>query len=174
MRQSSKTALGGIVSSLSLALMLATTVFPFLTYALPIISGSLIILIVIEINRKWAFGVYLAVSLLSLLLLADKEAAMMYVAFFGYYPVAKAVIEKRLSGILEYFVKFILFNVSVILAYVLIIYTFTIPIDEMGSLTIPILLGSGNFIFIIYDITLTRTVDAYMKHWRKKFIKLFK
>ena len=62
MKQSSKCAIGGIVSALSLVLMISVAIIPFLTYALPALAGVLIIFIVIEIDKKWAFGVYSASS----------------------------------------------------------------------------------------------------------------
>ena len=89
MKQSSKTALGGVVSALSVTLMLMTAVIPFMTYALPLLAGALLILMVIEINKRWAFIVYVAVSLLAVLVVPDKEAAVFYIAFFGYYPIIK-------------------------------------------------------------------------------------
>ena len=92
MRQSAKTALAGIISALAVAIMFATTIIPFLTYALSAISGALLLLMVIEINRRWAFTSYVAVSILSILLLNDKEAALMYILFFGYYPIMKSVL----------------------------------------------------------------------------------
>ena len=101
MKQSSKTALGGIVAALSVALLFMLSVIPFLTYALPAMAGALIILIVIELNKKWAVGVYFAVSLLALLLVPDKESALMYASFFCYYPIFKSVIESKLNKLLS-------------------------------------------------------------------------
>ena len=77
MKQSSKTAFGGILTALSVVLMFLTGVIPFLTFALPALAGALLILIVTEIGSKWALCVYAAVSILSLLVVADKEAAML-------------------------------------------------------------------------------------------------
>ena len=99
MKQSSKCAIGGIVAALSLVMLISVAIIPFLTYALPAAAGALIVLIVIEIDKKWAFGVYAAVAILSMLLVADKEVAVMYTAFFGYYPIVKAVFEKHMPAV---------------------------------------------------------------------------
>lgn len=88
--------MGGIVSALSLVLMISVAVIPFLTYALPAAAGMLIVFMVIETDKKWAFGVYAAVAILGVLLVPDKEVAVMYIAFFGYYPILKAVMESKL------------------------------------------------------------------------------
>ena len=177
MKQSSKTAFGGILTALSVVLMFLTGVIPFLTFALPALAGALLILIVMEIGSKWALCVYAAVSILSLLVVADKEAAMMYAAFFGYYPVIKSFLESKLPRVFEWIVKFLIFNAAMVLAYLVIIFVFGMPLDEMeefGRYSVPILLGMGNVVFFVYDIALTRVIGAYLHRWRKSFHRLFK
>lgn len=177
MRKSSKTALGGIIAALSLVLMLVSNFIPFLTYALPAVAGAVLMIMVIEINRRWAFCSYVAVSLLSLMILADKETAMMYVAFFGYYPIAKNIFESHLPAFWEKLCKFLLFNIAVVVAYAIIIYVFNLPIDELeeyGKWAVPVLLLMGNIIFVLYDYLLTKLVTIYLKLWRRRFRGIFK
>lgn len=176
-RQSTKVALCGIISSVSVVLMFMTGLVPFLTYTLPAVSGALLAIIVIEINKKWATGAYIAISLLSLLIVADKEAAMFFVAFFGYYPIIKEVIENKLPKILEWVVKSLLFNVAAVAAYAVIIYVFGIPFDELeeyGKYSVLILLAMGNVIFVLYDYCMTSLITLYYQRWQKSFHNLFK
>lgn len=177
MRKSSKTALGGVIAALSLVLMLISAVIPFLTYVLPALAGMILMIMVIEIGRKWAAVAYVAVSILSLLILTDKETAVMYAAFFGYYPIAKSIIEEKLSHVMEIIAKFALFNAAVLAAYGLLIFVFKIPIeglDDFGKWTIPILLIAANVVFYLFDFTLSRLVTIYLIRWRRYFRKLFK
>lgn len=178
MKNSAKTAIGGIIASLSLVIMLLSAVIPFLEYALPAIAGALLVIIVIEVNKKWAFCAYLAVSLLSMLILANKEAAMMYVAFFGLYPILKPLLESKIkNNALCWAAKAVVFNVSVVAAYLIIVYVFGIPIEDIekhGAKMIPLLLLLGNVMFVLYDICITRLVTLYIRKWQKKFRKLFK
>ena len=67
--------MGGIVSALSLVLMISVAVIPFLTYALPAAAGMLIVFMVIETDKKWAFGVYAAVAILGVLLVPGCEGS---------------------------------------------------------------------------------------------------
>ncbi|MBQ3602883.1 MAG: hypothetical protein IJA02_03490 [Clostridia bacterium] len=177
MKQSSKTALGGIVSALSVVLMLMTAVIPFMSYALPLIAGALLILMVIEINKSWAFIVYAAVSLLAVFVVPDKEAAVFYVAFFGYYPIIKSTLEKHLPRVVEWIVKFAIFNAAVIAAYFFTVKVLGIPFDDMGEwgkYGIFILLAVANVTFLVYDIMLTKLVTLYLYKFRKSFKKIFK
>lgn len=159
------------------------TALDLFVYALPALAGMLTMFCVIELDKKWSFGVYIAVSLISVLLVPNKEAAVMYVAFFGYYPIMKAILESKLPKVTEYIIKFLLFNVSVIAAYAVLIKVLGMPFDELMGLTendgflakyaVPVMLVLGNMVFITYDIALTRIITAYLRVWQKKFKKLF-
>ena len=64
--------------ALSTLFVAGAGLFPTMTYALPAISGVLLIAAVIELGKRWAFFCYAAVALLSLLLGTDKEAALLF------------------------------------------------------------------------------------------------
>ncbi len=177
MKQSSKCAIGGIVAALSLVLMISVAVIPFMTYALPAVAGALMVFVVTEINKKWAVGVYACVAILGIFLVPDKEVAVMYLAFFGYYPILKAVIEAKLSAAVGWVLKILSFLVTIVIAYFLMIKLMGLTIDEMdtfGVMAIPLLLGMGTFAFIFYDIALSKLVLIYSLRWRKYFKRYFK
>lgn len=178
MRKSSKTALGGMIAALSVTIMLLTAVIPYLEYALPAMAGVLLVLMVIEINKAWAVCTYIAVSILSFLMLPNKEAAMVYCAFFGSYPVFKPFVEGRIkNNTVCWLLKALFFNITAVAAYLVIINIFGIPLEEteeLGKWAIPALLGMGNIMFVLYDICITRLVTLYLNKWQKKFRKLFR
>lgn len=176
MRQSSKTAVCAMVAALSVVVMMLT-VIPVLTYTAPAFAGLLLIIIVIEIDKKWAVGVYAAVSALGLLIATDKEAAVMYLVFFGYYPIIKAILESKLPRWAEIVIKFLLFNVAMVGCYFILIKVFGMPMDDMnelGKYGPLILLAMGNVVFLLYDFALTKLVIVYQMKWQDKFRKLFK
>ena len=77
------TAVCGLMTALSVVLMLITTIVPVFMYVLPIVTGLLVVFVEAVSNKKWAFGVFASTSFLALLLLTDKEAALTYTLFFG-------------------------------------------------------------------------------------------
>lgn len=177
MKQSSKCALGGIVAALSLVLMMSVAVIPFMTYALPAVAGALIILMVVETDKKWAFGVYSAVAILGMFLVPDKEVSVMYLAFFGYYPILKALIEAKAPAALGWVIKVGTFVATMVAAYAFMMKFMGITLDdtgEFGNYAIPVLLGMGAVTFVIYDIALTRMVMLYLMKWQKHFKRSFK
>lgn len=175
--KSFKVAFGGIVTGVSIVIMFLTGVIPTLTYALPAIAGALLIAVSIEIGPKFAGVVYFAVSVLSLLVVADKEAAVMYAAFFGYYPIVKGIIEKKTNGTVSWIIKYIIFNISVISAFFIVSKVFMISYEEvefLGKYSLPVLLLIGNIVFAFYDIALTRILSVYIYNWRKHIKRMFK
>ena len=58
MKKSSKIALGSMLTALSVVLMYFTF-FPYFTYTIPAAAGIILIISVIEINKKYSFAVAL-------------------------------------------------------------------------------------------------------------------
>ena len=178
----SKTAIGGMVVALSVVLMLPTA-FEIFVYALPAIAGMLTLFCVMELGKSWAAGVYAAASAIGLLLVPNKEAVVLYVAFFGYYAILKAILESRMPRAAEYLLKFLIFNLSVVAAYVLLVKVFGMPLDQVlgvdddvawAKYAVPIFLVMGNVVFLLYDFCLTRIATAYSLVLQKKLHKLFR
>ena len=162
MSKSGKIALGGLLTALGVVLMFLTGLIPIGTYALPAIAGVLLIVAVIEIGAKWAWMIYAAVAVLSLLFAADKEAALLFVLFFGYYPVLKSFLERISNKVLSWISKFAVFNVAVVACFFLAVNFLQLPEDSFTvfGIYLPwVFLILGNAVFLIYDCLLY-TSDA--------------
>lgn len=174
-----KVALGGVISAISVFTMMLTGIIPLGVYVFPAMAGLILVLIVIEVNSKWALLCYIAVSVLSLLVTPDIEAKMMFIFFLGYYPIIKAYLEQARYRIVEWIFKLVIFNISVIIVYLLIIYLFGLneildEFGEFGKYGALIMLGAGNAVFILYDITISRLVMTYL-HWlRPRVLRRFR
>ncbi len=178
MKQSKKIAISASFAALSVLLMLLTGVLPVLTYAVPALAGLILTIIVIEINKKWALAVYFAVSAISVIIVPDKEAVAMYLAFFGFYPILKSVLETKLPIVIEYIIKFSVFNVSIVASYCVLIFVLGFNLGDdfgiFGKLLVPVLLLAGNVFFFFYDYAMTKLITAYNLVWRSKFHRIFK
>lgn len=174
-KNTGKIALCGVLSALSVAVMLFSY-FPSMTYAVPAIAGMVFIILVVETDYKWAFTAFGTTSIL-VLLLAEPEAKLMFVAFFGYYPILKGIIEKLRNPVLEYGLKFLIFNVVMIAAYLLIIFVFQTPVESMGDFakySLWLLWGLGNLTFLVYDFAVTCIVSVYINRLHPRLKKLIK
>ncbi len=87
-------ALGGILASLCLLCMFLTGVFPMFYLLLPMGSSALISIMAMETSPYWGFLTYLAVGLLSFFITPNKDAALVFLIFFGYYPLLRPKLKK--------------------------------------------------------------------------------
>ena len=174
MKTSVKVSLGGVIAALSLVLMFMTALIPFGTFAFPTFAGMLLVVMVIEGGCGYALAVYAVTAVLSFLLIPDKEAALIYTAFFGLYPTVKSLIERIPKMAVQYLVKFALFNVCMIAYFFIGIKLLSIPEDSFSvfGVNAPLLfLLLGNVYFLIYDICVTKLVTIYLQKWRHKLNK---
>lgn len=179
MKTTSRIALSSVLCAMSL-LCLLLTFFPFATYALPAIAGVFLMPLVVECGKKTAFCAYLSVSVLALFLVPDIESKALFVAFFGYYPLLKAIAESTKTRFLEWIIKLGVFNLSVIIVYA-VLSSIGFPMNEfaINGLSLPLstvlcfFLLAGNVIFILYDIGLTRFLPLYFSRLQPLCRRLF-
>lgn len=158
------------------SLFMLTSYFPYLTYAIPAIAGLFVMVTVIETDQKWATLTYFASAVITALF-AEPEAKMLYIMFFGFYPILKAVFEKIKSRVLEYLLKFLVFNIAIIGAYGLIASFIGVSLDDMGDFgkyTSVVLLVAANVVFPIYDLAVSRMASFYLMRIHPAVNKIFK
>lgn len=169
------TAVCGLITALSVVLMMLTTLVPVFMYVIPIVTGLLVLFVADTAHKKWALGVYFSTAFLSLLLITDKEAALTYALFFGYYPLIKDIIEK-LPKALSWVLKLVLFNLAAVGIGAISFFLFGVSgeeYNEFGKYTVPILLIMANVCFILYDVCLTRN-RFLLTRLSEKFKKMIK
>lgn len=180
--KSRRIAFGGIVAGLSLAVLLFAGLFPFLEYACPAAAGILLVMLVLDFNKKTALIAYAAVALLALLICPNKEAAVLFACFFGCYPILKSCFEQLRSRILEWVLKLVFFNVSVLAGYWIVINLFGLT-EVLESIRIAgfefslqismlLLLLAGNVAFFLYDFALTRLIVLFCSSIQPKLRKI--
>ncbi len=163
------------MAALGTAFMLLSY-FPYFTYAVPAISGVMTLVVLIEIKGKWPVFTYIVTALL-VFLFAEPESKLMYILFFGYYPVLKAAIERIRSRVVQYILKFSVFNAAILLLYGVLSGIFGIDISEFGRYGIIGAMGMlalANVTFYLYDIVLVRVANMYLRFIHPKIKKAFK
>lgn len=175
MKKTTKITFSAIMAALAVAVML-TAYFPYLTYAIPAMAGLFIMAVVIELDLKWALGAYLSSAVL-VFLFAEPESKLLYIFFFGYYPIIKAILEKSRKPLLEWLIKIIVFNAAVLMVYWGFDKVIGFSMDEFGELGkygAYLLLVLGNAVFVLYDIAVSRIAITYMGVLHPKIKKIFK
>lgn len=167
MRQNTtRLAFCGVIAALSVVVLFLTGIVPVATIALPAIAGCLLIAVVAETSVRYGFAVYLVVSLLAALLTPDREAALLYVVFFGYYPTLYGLLSRIRNRVACWAVKLLTFNAAMALEAVLAIAFLRIPVEELlpfGWISIPIMLLLLNALFVLYDLSMNGLILFYLR-----------
>ena len=149
-------ALGGVMAALALVVMCLGGMIPLATYICPMFCAVLLMVVLKRTGARVAWAWYGAVSILSMLLGPDKEAAAVFV-FLGYYPILKPWLDKRKLALLW---KLLLFNAAIFAMYSVLIYVFGLAdiaaeFEELGMVMSVVTLILGNATLFMMDVLLT-------------------
>lgn len=164
--KATQVAFGGMLAAVSLLLMLLTRAVPFSEMALPGIAGVLLIFAVMEMGAGWALVIYVAVSLLSLLVAFENGAALYYILFFGLYPIVKNYVERIPLRPAQWAVKLAVCNACAAAVYFATVKLFGAPglVARYGAVLVLI---AVNVVFFVYDYALSRLIVLYVYKIRK-------
>ena len=145
-------ATGGVFAALALVVMCLGGLIPVATFVCPMVCCLILKTVMLACGKKTAWTCYAAVAMLSILLAPDKEAAGIFV-FLGYYPMVKPQLDAVKLGLLW---KFLLFNASIALAYILMLKFFGMgelaeEYAGMGIALIAVMVVLGNVTFFLLD-----------------------
>ncbi len=157
-----KLSFSAILCALGVVILFIGSMIEVVDISMAALASFLITVCMIEISGAMPFTVYLATSVLSFILLPTKTVSIIYVMFFGFYPILKNYIE-RLGFWLSWIAKFAAFNV-ISLVYYYIAKSFFFPAIEDLRLYVLIIL---NVVFFTFDLALTFFVTAYVTRFRK-------
>ncbi len=152
------------------AVTMFVSLIPSLTYAVPAMAGLFIMVTLIEVGTKWSIGSYITASLILLVMPTDNESKMLFIVFFGYYPIIKAQVEKIKSRVVEYIIKFIVVNSAILVSYNILAGLLGIDMGNMGEFgkyTGIILIAVANVVFVIYDFAISRLSNFYILKFHK-------
>jgi hypothetical protein len=149
-------ALGGVMAALAVVVMCMGTLIPVATFICPMVCMILLTVVKKQAENRTAWAWYGAVSILSVLLAPDKEAAAVFV-FLGYYPIIKPWMDKRK---LSFLWKLVLFNAAILVMYILLIHLFGLTsisedFQELGTVMTVVTLILGNITLFLFDFNLT-------------------
>lgn len=169
-----KVALGGIVSALCLVTMFLAGILPAFYLILPMIAGVLLMLIAAEVNTAWAMLTYLSVSILSMFITFDKEAALVFILIFGHYPIIRPYIQKIPVRLIQGIIKLVIFNLCALAYFYLTVYIFGIKemleeFEVAGKYGGWLMLGFSDVIFVLYDINLSLLYKIYRERLLPRF-----
>lgn len=177
-RLSFNIAFCGIMCAMSVVVMFGSLI-PAFAYAVPAIAGIILWTISEQISIKWAYLSYIAVALLSFILVPEIEANAFFLSLFGYYPILCESLKNIKNKVVRYIIKLAVFNVTAVITYNVLCAILSADkmlegMEEFGDYAVYVFWGLGLFAFIIYDLFLDVMKDLYIKVIKPKFNKLIK
>lgn len=168
----------GIVSAFSVMVMFISLI-PSFAYAMPAVAGIFIWIISEQIGKKWAFLSYVAVALLSFMLIPEIEADFFFLSFFGYYPTLRFCLDKIKNKVARFFIKLGIFNAAIIITYQILCILLSAEemlegLEDFGVYAVYVLWGTGNAAFLLYDFFLGYMREIYVKFIKPRIAKIIK
>lgn len=159
--------MSGVIVALSVIILFLTNLFPFVSLSLTSTAGALLVVLILRLNFQYALRAFLATGILAGILLPNKEVVLLYLVFFGAYPLIKAKAEQLPHRFLILACKVIYCNLSMVLLYLATMFLFSMTF--LADLFLDFSYGIGilwvllNLTFFLYDRVLTLLVDFYFK-----------
>ena len=153
MKQSKSIAVCGMLAALSIVMMLLGTLLEIGLYAAPMLAGLCLLPVGRRLGKKYQVLLWVAVSVLSLILVPNVEASLMYLCLFGCYPVIRPWFQRLPRGV-SAAAKLVYLNGTAVLVECLVMWVLAPEAMELGAALVLLLLG--NLLFFLYDRVLPR------------------
>lgn len=156
-------ALSAVLAALSLVLLYMAALMPSGRMGLTAAAGLFPAAAVVSCGLPAGFLCYGGTAILALLLLSDKGLAILYLLFFGLYPLVKGIIERMRRLVLELSLKLLFFNGVL----TLVLWAFSALLFSMMPWEGLPLWGvylAGNAVFLLYDFGFSKMICFYQQH----------
>lgn len=154
-------AQSALLSAVALVFLFAAGMMPSGWTCVTAVAGLSVAVAVSASGYLTGVLCYAVTSILSLLIIPGKHAAILFASLFGLYPLLKIRMERLKSRIGAILVKLLFFNVVFLLLLqfastllwgdLLAQWTYSIPVQ-------PVLCLAGSVIFLLYDFAFTKVM----------------
>ena len=158
--QAKKVTLAAVLAALSLIFLYAASFAPTGKMGLVALAGLFPAAAVVSFGFSAGFLCYIGTGLLGLILIVDKGMVLLYLLFFGLYPMIKGRIEQIRRLPEELFAKLMFFNVilTVFLTALGEVFFVVVPLKSKPELVVYLIC---NVIFFAYDYGFSKVIGFY-------------
>ena len=171
--QSRKVALCGVLCGLAVVVLLLGGLFFLAVYCAPLLAMAVLLPVLEEYGPGTAGAAYGAVAILALLLVPDRETALVYV-FFGWYPLLRPRIAALPSLPVRLVCRLGVCGLSMFLLYGVTIRLLglTAVTEELGGGWLTAALAvMGCAVFLLLDLALGRLTVLWRRKLRRRFFR---
>ncbi|MBE7040140.1 MAG: hypothetical protein E7398_05380 [Ruminococcaceae bacterium] len=169
-----KLAVSSVLMGLCIVCLFIGSIWP-VKIAMSFMASLIVSIVVVECGHKYAWLVYIGIAIISFLLIPKKFIVYSFIGFLGFYPIVKLYIEKLNRLWVEWIVKFIFFNIILILAYFALNY-FLLPSLDIALVGfvfkyIASIIAVSEIFFLVYDLGISYFINYYQQKLRR-YIKI--
>ena len=171
--QSRKIALCGVLCALAVVILLLGGLLAVAIYCAPLLAMAVLLPVLEEYGPRTAGAAYGAVALLALLLVPDRETALVYVCF-GWYPILRPRIAALPSLPVRLVCRLGVCGLSMFLLYGVTIRLLglTAVTEELGGGWLTAALAvMGCAVFLLLDLALGRLTVLWRRKLRRRFFR---
>ncbi len=159
-------AVSGLAVALNIVLMVLSSYIQINTLAFLFLTSVLSAIVLLEANKRYAVICFVATSILSAVLVPDKQMIFYYILFFGWYPLLKLLAESRKSRVVEWIIKLVIFHSILAIGGMLFYWLFHINLLASGF-SIWLIWPASVTIFVLLDILLSFGIYFYLRKRKK-------
>ena len=156
-----------LMSAFGVALLYFGEIVDVLNASMAVLASLCCFFAVIEYGCAYPWLIYAVTGTISAVILPKKEAAMMYILFFGFYPIIKAKAENK-GRLVRWIIKEGTFNLALALMLLLYKFVFTPDVSEPPLMYIATVV-LAEIAFLLYDKALEKMALLYVRKIKPKF-----
>lgn len=163
-----KTAYSSIIAAVITVIIMVGSVLDIVDLAAASLCALIIHIVYNETGWKSAFLIFAVSSCLSLILMPMRSCPILFVFFFGYYPILRAYLYKRIKiKALSYTIIILLYNSVMFILFTLFKSIFGITEEPVYMYVL--LLITSNVFFISFELLMRRIMILYTYKIKKMF-----
>ena len=174
MTKTKKLTLSAVLCALGVVFMALGSVIDVLDLSVCAFASLIVVFVYLEVGASYALGVYLATSVLALIIVPSKLIFFEYFLVFGIYPLLKALIE-RLPRWTWFPIKLLFANAIIwiitLFSALFLSYDFIEGDTLIMKAAFYLLM---NIAFVAYDYFITVMVRFYYDRLRQRFKRFLK
>jgi len=158
-------SLSALFTALTVTTIYFASIWPTGQIGLAAVASLFTAAAVIETGLFSGISVYTASSVLCLTLIPNRTVAIIYICFFGYYPVVKSLVERLKGTVLQWVIKLFVFN-SALAAVWFFLRGLIFEFEGTQHSALYIFVG-GSIVFLVFDYGFTKVIMLYINRVAK-------
>ena len=159
-------AVCAILSALGVVLIYFGSLIEVLDMSAAVLASVGCIFAAIEFGGAYPWLIYAVTGVLSLILVPNPISALMYILFFGFYPIIKLRLDKK-GRLARLILKELAFNLSLAVLLIMWKFVFSAGAEESPVLYVVFII-LAEIAFPVYDLALSKFSLMYCAKIRPK------